>query len=95
MRLEVRWGEGKLERMPALAAELVQMNVDIIVAAAAPSETPAERETRIQQELLQMEKTRKNFSRARVQSKEEGYSDKLSKVFNDPSVKRSLEFGSA
>jgi len=46
MRLEVRWGEGKLERMPALAAELVQMNVDIIVAAAAPSVQAARQATR-------------------------------------------------
>jgi len=46
MHLEVRWGEGKLERMPALAAELVQMNVDIIVAASAPSVQAARQATR-------------------------------------------------
>ena len=37
LQLEVRWGEGKLERLPALAAELVQSKVDVIVAAASPS----------------------------------------------------------
>ena len=33
MELEVRWGEGKLDRLPALAAELVRLKVDVIVAA--------------------------------------------------------------
>ncbi len=37
LQLEVRWGEGKLERLPALAAELVQLKVDVIVAATSPS----------------------------------------------------------
>ena len=36
-RLEIRWGEGKLERMPALAAELVKLKPDIIVARSSPS----------------------------------------------------------
>src|SRR6185295_7547475 len=36
IQLEVRWGEGKLERMPALAAELVRLKVDVIVAASSP-----------------------------------------------------------
>jgi putative ABC transport system substrate-binding protein len=36
-RLEVRWGEGKLERMPAIAAEFVRMKVDLIVAFSSPS----------------------------------------------------------
>jgi ABC-type uncharacterized transport system substrate-binding protein len=31
--LEVRWGEGQRERYPALAADLVQLPVDVIVAA--------------------------------------------------------------
>jgi len=31
LQLEVRWGEGKLERLPALAAELVRLKVDVIV----------------------------------------------------------------
>src|SRR5882672_2662304 len=35
-RLEVRWGEGKLERMPALAAELVRLKVDVLVAGSSP-----------------------------------------------------------
>jgi putative ABC transport system substrate-binding protein len=45
IRLEVRWGEGKLERMSALAAELVQLNVDIIVAGTAPSVLAARQAT--------------------------------------------------
>jgi len=36
-RLEYRWGEGKLERMPALAAELVKLKPDVIVASSSPS----------------------------------------------------------
>jgi putative ABC transport system substrate-binding protein len=36
-RLEIRWGEGKLERMPALAAELVKLKPDVIVARSSPS----------------------------------------------------------
>ena len=36
-RLLVRWGEGKLDRLPALAAELVKMKPDIIVAQGSPS----------------------------------------------------------
>jgi putative ABC transport system substrate-binding protein len=35
--LELRWGEGKLERLPALAAELVRLKVDLIVAMSSPS----------------------------------------------------------
>src|SRR6185295_13526283 len=46
MRLEVRWGEGKLERLPAQAAELVQLNVDVIVAATAPAVLAARQATR-------------------------------------------------
>ena len=44
-QLEVRWGEGKLERLPALAAELVQLKVDIIVAASSPSVVAARQAT--------------------------------------------------
>ncbi len=40
------WGEGKLERLPALAAELVQSKVDVIVAAASPSVIAAHEATR-------------------------------------------------
>jgi putative ABC transport system substrate-binding protein len=46
LQLEVRWGEGKLERLPALAAELVQSKVDVIVAATAPSVIAAREATR-------------------------------------------------
>jgi putative ABC transport system substrate-binding protein len=46
LQLEVRWGEGKLERLPALAAELVQSKVDVIVAAASPSVIAAREATR-------------------------------------------------
>jgi len=45
-QLEVRWGEGKLERLPALAAGLVQLQVDIIVAASSPSVVAARQATR-------------------------------------------------
>jgi putative ABC transport system substrate-binding protein len=44
-QLEVRWGEGKLERLPALAAELVQLKVDVIVAASSPSVAAARKAT--------------------------------------------------
>jgi len=36
-RMEFRWGEGKLERMPALAAEMVKLKPDVIVARSSPS----------------------------------------------------------
>lgn len=36
-RLEVRWGEAHLERMPALAAELVRLRVAVIVGGTSPS----------------------------------------------------------
>ncbi len=34
--IEERWAEGRLERLPDLAAELVQLKVDVIVAGATP-----------------------------------------------------------
>jgi len=46
MRLVVRWGEGRLERMPAIARELVKMKVDIIVASSSPSVLAARDATR-------------------------------------------------
>lgn len=46
MHLVVRWGEGRLERLPALAEELVQLKVDLIVAATSPSVRAAGRATR-------------------------------------------------
>src|SRR5215813_4191919 len=35
--IEHRWAEGKMERLPALAAELVAVKVDVIVASATPA----------------------------------------------------------
>ena len=46
LQLEVRWGEGKLERMPALAEELVRIKVDVIVAASSPSVIAARQATK-------------------------------------------------
>ncbi len=46
LQLEVRWGEGKLERLPTLAAELVQLKVDVIVAASSPSVVAVSQATR-------------------------------------------------
>jgi putative ABC transport system substrate-binding protein len=46
VRYEVRWGEGKLDRMPALAAELVRMKVDILVASSSPAYLAALEATR-------------------------------------------------
>ena len=43
--IEYRWAEGKYERLPGLAAELVQMKVDVIVAAAPPAIQAAQRAT--------------------------------------------------
>jgi putative ABC transport system substrate-binding protein len=45
LQLEVRWGEGKLERLPTLADELVQAKVDVIVAATSPSVVAARQAT--------------------------------------------------
>ena len=46
MKLIVRWGEGRLERMPAIARELVQMKPDVIVASSSPSVLAARDATR-------------------------------------------------
>jgi putative ABC transport system substrate-binding protein len=46
LRLEVRWGEGKLERLPAIAAELVRLKPDVLVAATSPSVLAAREATR-------------------------------------------------
>ena len=45
IELEIRWGEGHLERLPALAADLVRMKVDIIVAVNSPSILAAKKAT--------------------------------------------------
>jgi putative tryptophan/tyrosine transport system substrate-binding protein len=45
VQLEVRWGNGEFERLPALAAELVQLKVDVIVAATSPSVLAARQAT--------------------------------------------------
>ncbi|MBI2154617.1 MAG: ABC transporter substrate-binding protein [Candidatus Rokubacteria bacterium] len=44
--IEYRWAEGNLERLPDLAAELVRLKVDIIVALAAPVVQAAKNATR-------------------------------------------------
>ena len=46
IHMEIRWGEGRLERLPALAAELVQLKVDVIVAVSSPSIVAAKQATR-------------------------------------------------
>ena len=43
--LEYRWAEGNYERLPGLAAELVQSKVDVIVAASPPAIQAAQRAT--------------------------------------------------
>jgi putative tryptophan/tyrosine transport system substrate-binding protein len=45
LEIEYRWGEGKLESLPALADELVQAKVDVIVAATSPAVVAARRAT--------------------------------------------------
>jgi len=43
--IEYRWAEGKYERLPGLAAEMVQMKVDVIVAASPPAVRAAQQAT--------------------------------------------------
>jgi putative ABC transport system substrate-binding protein len=43
--IEFRWGEGKPERLADLAAELVRLNVDVILAAGAPAARAAKNAT--------------------------------------------------
>ena len=45
--IEYRWAEGKVERLPELAAELVRLNVDIIVAPAGPAAQAAKNATSV------------------------------------------------
>jgi putative ABC transport system substrate-binding protein len=44
--IEARWSEGRVERFPQLAAELVALNVDVIVAASPPAVRAAQQATR-------------------------------------------------
>ena len=44
--IEGRWSEGRVERFPELAAELVALNVDVIVAASPPAVRAAQQATR-------------------------------------------------
>jgi putative ABC transport system substrate-binding protein len=46
MVMERRWAEGQFERLPALATELVQLKVDLIVAAATLETNAAKKATR-------------------------------------------------
>ena len=43
--IEYRWAEGKYERLPGLAAELVRLNLDVILAAGSPAVQAARRAT--------------------------------------------------
>ena len=43
--IEYRWADGKIERLPALAAELVRLKVDLIVAGATPQARAAKQAT--------------------------------------------------
>jgi len=45
IQLEVRWAEGRSERMPALVAELVDLNVDVLVVANSPAALAAKNAT--------------------------------------------------
>jgi putative ABC transport system substrate-binding protein len=44
--IEYRWAEGREERLPALAAELVQLNVEVLVAASSAAIRAAQHATR-------------------------------------------------
>ena len=44
--LEERWADGKFERLPSLASELVRLNVDVIVTASTPAAQAAQQATR-------------------------------------------------
>jgi putative ABC transport system substrate-binding protein len=45
--LEQRWAEGRFDRLPSLAAELVRLNVDVIVTASTPAVQAAQQATRM------------------------------------------------
>jgi putative tryptophan/tyrosine transport system substrate-binding protein len=44
--LQERWSEGKIDRLPSLAAELVRLDVDVIVAASTPAARAAQQATK-------------------------------------------------
>jgi putative tryptophan/tyrosine transport system substrate-binding protein len=44
--LQERWSEGKSDRLPSLAAELVRLNIDVIVAASTPAARAARQATK-------------------------------------------------
>jgi ABC-type uncharacterized transport system substrate-binding protein len=46
LALEERWADGRYERLPELAAELVHLNVDILVTVATPATRAAQQATR-------------------------------------------------
>jgi putative tryptophan/tyrosine transport system substrate-binding protein len=43
--MEIRYAEGRTERFPALAAELVNLRVDVLVANSTPAALAAKQET--------------------------------------------------
>jgi putative ABC transport system substrate-binding protein len=43
--IEYRWAEGEVDRLPALAAELVRLNVDVLVAVGSPASLAAKHAT--------------------------------------------------
>jgi putative ABC transport system substrate-binding protein len=43
---EERWADGRVERLPALAAELIRLNLDVIVTASTPAVQAAQRATK-------------------------------------------------
>src|SRR5437899_4762528 len=45
--LEIRWAEGRSERLPALVAELVRLKVDVLVVASMPGALAAKNATRM------------------------------------------------
>src|SRR5262245_3905303 len=44
--IESRWDEGKIDRLPVLAADLVGLKVDVLVAGGAPATRAAQQATR-------------------------------------------------
>ena len=46
LAFEERWADGRYERLPELAAELVRLNVDILVTVATPATRAAQQATR-------------------------------------------------